>query len=115
MASAHTSDANLPQIQVPPGEKIWKARCAHCHTTDDGGKNKVGPNLFGLFGRHPGSAPAFEYSTAMQSASFTWDEGTLFTYLKNPKEFVPGNRMNFPGLKSENETELIALLKAKTS
>ncbi|HEU0218995.1 MAG TPA: hypothetical protein VFQ90_20230, partial [Stellaceae bacterium] len=40
-------------------------RCKICHSVDKGGPNRVGPNLFGIFGRKAGSAPGFKYSAEM--------------------------------------------------
>jgi cytochrome c len=92
------------------GEKIF-ARCKACHTVE-AGKNKVGPSLAGVVGRHSGSIADFKYSDAMHNANLTWDEATLDKYLADPKGFVPGNKMLFPGLKNEQDRQdVIAYLK----
>ena len=36
------------------GAKLFKAKCATCHTCNEGGPNKQGPNLFGVIGRQSG-------------------------------------------------------------
>lgn len=60
--------------------------------------------MFGLFGRHSGEALGYEdYSPAMTEKRIAWDTGTLHLYLKNPKKFIPGNRMIFTGLRKEGE------------
>lgn len=60
--------------------------------------------MFGLFGRHSGEASGYEdYSSAMTEKRIAWDTGTLHLYLKNPKKFIPGNRMIFTGLRKEGE------------
>jgi cytochrome c len=92
------------------GEKIF-ARCKACHTIEVG-KNKVGPSLAGVVGRHAGAIADFKYSDAMHSAGVTWDEASLDKYLADPKGFVPGNKMAFPGLKNEQDRQdVIAYLK----
>ena len=97
------------------GEKAFKSTCARCHTADEGGKNKVGPNLFGVFGATAGQRVAsFEkrHSKAMKESGIVWDEETLDGFLANPKAFLPKNRMSFAGVKKAGDREnLIAFLK----
>ena len=43
-----------------------------------------------------------------------WDAQTLNTYLHNPKKFIPGTKMIFPGLKKKVERHnLIAYLETR--
>eukprot|EP00002_Diphylleia_rotans_P004640 TRINITY_DN1350_c0_g1_i1.p2 TRINITY_DN1350_c0_g1~~TRINITY_DN1350_c0_g1_i1.p2 ORF type:complete len:110 (-),score=19.90 TRINITY_DN1350_c0_g1_i1:128-457(-) len=107
---------SIPAGDVANGEKLFKTRCAQCHTYDKGGSNKTGPNLHGLFGRKSGSVEKFSYSAANKNAGVVWDEKTLFDYLENPKKFMPGNKMAFAGFKKEQErADVIAFLKKATN
>ena len=96
------------------GQKVFN-KCKTCHEADQA-KNKVGPNLVGLFGRKAGSVADFKYSDAMKNSNVVWTETTLAEYVKQPKEFIVGNKMTFPGLKSDQEVaDLIAYLKQATT
>jgi cytochrome c len=92
------------------GEALFKKNCTLCHTTE-AGKNKIGPSLSGVVGRHSASEAGFAYSDAMKKADKTWDDATLDTYLTNPRGFVPGTKMIFVGLKNDQDRQnLIAYL-----
>ena len=92
------------------GEKVFN-RCKACHVVDKE-QNRVGPHLVGIIGRPAGSVEGFKYSDAMKNSGKTWDEATIAEYLKNPKGFIPGNKMAFAGLKKEEEVaNVIAYLK----
>lgn len=96
------------------GQAIF-ARCRICHNVQAGAPNTVGPNLHGVFGRKAGSLPNFLYSAAMKDSGITWDDDTLRKYLDNPKDFIPGNKMAFPGIKDENDmASLLAYLHQAT-
>lgn len=96
------------------GEKVFR-KCKACHMVGDGAKNRVGPLLNGVVGREIASAEGFSYSdafTAKKAEGFTWTEENLEAYLENPKDFIPGNKMTFAGLKKEDDREdVIAYLK----
>jgi cytochrome c len=65
-----------------------------------------------LYGRQSGQAAGFEYTEANKNSGVTWDETTLFEYLKDPKKFIPGTKMVFAGIKKEDERkDLIAYLR----
>ena len=76
----------------------------------------LGPNLHGMFGRSAGSMPGFQFSEALSSAEFTWTPRALDAWLKAPAQFLPGNRMAFAGVSSEeNRNALIAFLIGETA
>jgi cytochrome c len=93
------------------GEKVF-AKCKLCHQIGETAKNFVGPVLNGVVGRKAGTYPDYHYSDANKNSGLTWDEATLKEYLKDPKAKVPGTKMVFPGLSSEEDiANVIAYLK----
>ncbi|MFT6557396.1 c-type cytochrome [Sneathiella sp.] len=86
------------------GEKVFK-KCKACHTVDEGGKNKIGPNLFGVVGKKAGTHDGFKYSKAMKEADITWDAATLDAFLEKPKKYLKGTKMSFAGLKKESQRQ----------
>ena len=94
------------------GEKVFLAKCKICHMAPENAKNLVGPSLAGVVGRKAGTVPGYHYSEANEKSGITWDEPTLKEYLKDPKAKVPGTKMVFPGLKSDDDiANVIAYLK----
>jgi cytochrome c len=92
------------------GAKIFK-KCQACHSGEKGGPNKVGPNLWGVVGRPKASHEGFNYSKAMKAKGGDWTLADLAAFIHNPKEFVPGTKMLFPGVKdSADLSDLLAYL-----
>ncbi len=103
----------LAEGDAKEGEKVF-AKCRSCHSLE-AGKNGVGPSLNGVLGRKSGTIEKFTYSKAMVDKGVVWDEKTLAAYLADPKGYVPGNKMIFPGIKKDSEMEhLLAFLKTAT-
>ena len=91
------------------GEKVFN-KCKACHVVDEA-RNRVGPTLHGVFGRTAGTVEGFKYSSAMKESGIVWSDETITEYVSDPKGFVPGNRMAFPGLKEpEDIANLLAYL-----
>lgn len=98
--------AAVPALAGDPkaGATVFK-KCQACHAVGENAKNKVGPELNGIFGRTAGSVPDYKYSEAMKSSGIVWSAEVFAEYIKNPKAMVPGTAMAFAGLKKEKEIE----------
>jgi cytochrome c len=89
---------------VAAGEQSFK-KCLPCHAIGDGAKNKVGPVLNGIDGRHSGTAPDYSYSDANKNSGITWDETQFLDYIKDPRAKIKNTKMIFPGIKNETEAK----------
>ncbi len=89
------------------GAKVFK-KCLACHAVGEGARNKVGPELNGVFGRTAGTLPDYSFSNAMKESGIVWSEETFGEYIRNPRKVVPGTAMAFAGLKKDKEVEDVA-------
>src|SRR5262245_59012727 len=97
---------SLPAFAGDPkaGAQVFK-KCQACHAVGEGAKNKVGPELNGLFGRPAGSVPDYNYSDANMNSGIVWTEEVFAEYIKNPRGYLPGTAMAFAGLKKDKDIE----------
>ncbi|HLY80582.1 MAG TPA: cytochrome c family protein [Caulobacteraceae bacterium] len=108
----------LPKADITKGQGIT-SKCASCHLFDAAGTNNIGPGLFGVVGRPPGTHPGYAYDSAMQDFAKThtaWTYDLLYQFLKNPQGFMPGTKMTFVGLKDpQDRINVIAYLRSNGS
>ncbi len=112
-APADDMSAMMASAEEVAGKKVAR-KCKACHTLDKGGANKIGPNLWNLVNRPIASAAGFKYSGALQGmADQTWTYDALNGFLTKPKEFAPGTKMSFGGLKKpKDRANIIAYLRS---
>jgi cytochrome c len=100
----------LTSAKADAGQSAMK-QCAACHTWTKGGGNKLGPNLYDVVGRDVGKEAGFAYSAPVAQKGGKWNFEELYQWLKNPKAFIPGNKMTFAGVKDPKErANIIAYL-----
>ena len=93
------------------GATYFKGRCSVCHTAEKGAGNKIGPNLFGVFGRHAASVADYTYSGAMKNSGIVWTADKLAAFLHNPRGTVAGTKMTYAGIvRDEDLANTVAYL-----
>ncbi|MEQ8747672.1 cytochrome c family protein [Pyruvatibacter sp.] len=114
--SAHAQDAPEATLIVgdpAKGKRVFN-RCKACHTLDEGGPNRMGPNLYGIVGAPFGHLEGYTFSAnllELKAEGRIWDEATLDAYLKKPKDVIPKGIMSFAGLpKDSDRADVIAYM-----
>ncbi|MFY0691237.1 MAG: c-type cytochrome [Paracoccaceae bacterium] len=107
LAVSFTAGASLGEVDgdAERGAKVF-AKCGGCHQVGEGAKNRIGPHLNGVFGRSAAGLEGFPYSKSIKRAGadgLVWTRETLDAYIENPRVLVSGTRMNFRGLKKEQD------------
>jgi len=105
------ADANATK-----GKQVAR-QCVACHSFEQGGPNKIGPNLYGVLGETAGQGHGgFNFSSAMKekgASGFKWTYKNLNDYLENPRGVVPGTRMTYAGLrKAQDRADVIAYIRS---
>ena len=90
------------------GAKVFK-KCAACHSIAEGGKNKIGPALWGVLARQAGSLPDYKYSKAMAAYGKKWSFEEMNGFLLKPKDWIKGTKMSYAGLKKEKDRAAVIL------
>ena len=90
------------------GEKVFK-KCSACHMLVAGGKNMIGPNLWGVLGRKTGGVSDYKYSKALASYGKEWTFSEMNGFLIKPTAHIKGTKMAFAGLKNEKDRASVIL------
>jgi len=92
------------------GLQVFKKRCQACHAIGPEARNKVGPQLNGLFGRTAGGVDGYRYSKANKDSGIVWSEENFSEYIVNPRAYIPGTKMVFALKKPDEIAHLVAYL-----
>jgi len=100
----------IAEATADRGERVAR-RCVACHTFNDGGENKIGPNLWNVMGGEKAHLDNFNYSGALAGMDGVWDWETMNAFLLKPSDYVPGTIMSFAGLsKPEDRAAIMVYL-----
>jgi cytochrome c len=94
------------------GKSAFVRECAICHTVEQGGPNRFGPNLFGVLHRKAGTVAGFAYSRAFKTAAlWDWNEDLVAGWIGAPGVMVPGTAMGvFQGVAQSDRDDIVAYL-----
>lgn len=122
IAAVHSSDTESP-AQPTLDDLLASASaergrrqshtCIECHTFDEDGPNRFGPNLFGIYGGPHAHKKDYVYSDALMAMrDKIWDADKLDKFLNTPKQYAPGTKMIYPGVPSaQDRADVIVFLK----
>ncbi len=90
------------------GEKVFK-KCSACHIVAKGGKNLIGPALYGVVGRPAASIDGYAYSKALIAHGKNWSFEELNAFLLKPKSYIKGTKMAYAGLRKNKDRASVIL------
>jgi cytochrome c len=115
VASTQTASSGNTDVEkllslgtVKHGEKVFK-KCIACHTIAKGGKNKIGPAIFGVLGKKSGSVSNYKYSKALLAHGKTWGFEEINAFLTKPQVYIKGTKMAFGGISNEKDRASVIL------
>jgi cytochrome c len=106
-------EAIVAGMDIAEGQAAARA-CQACHTFDEGGAHRVGPNLWNIVGLPIAHHEDYAYSDVLQGMSDqTWTLEALDEFLLNPRGFAPGTKMAYGGMRrDEQRHQLLAYLRS---
>lgn len=115
-ATAQEATAAAPAAApaAPGGEAVFNEKCSSCHRLQPGSRNATAPGLGCIFDRKVASTDIFAYSAGLKArSSVTWDADSLDAFLRHPKVWAPGTRMEAPVLSDKEVEAVIAFLSGR--
>lgn len=103
----------LANANVETGQGVAQRLCAACHSFNEGGRNGVGPNLYGIIGAKHAHIDGFNYSGALKGKEGPWTYDEMNAWLHKPAQYAPGTRMAFAGISNDQQrADVIAYLRS---
>ena len=96
------------------GDKEFK-KCKSCHSIEQDGKNKIGPNLWNIFNRGTAQNQDYKYSKkfrAWAEENPVWTPELMDQWLTKSTKLVKGTKMRFREKKQEKRAATIVYLQS---
>jgi len=110
--SSESGSVDIAQLlsvgTIEHGQKVFK-KCSACHVVAKGGKNKIGPALYGILGKKSASISDYKYSKALIAHGKVWSYEEMNAFLIKPSAHIKGTKMAFAGLKNEKDRASVIL------
>lgn len=92
----------LVSADIAKGKETAK-KCTQCHTFEENGPHKIGPNLWGIVGNKIAHAADFAYSAVFKAKEGKWDVEELNKFIHKPRDYAPGTKMSFAGISDDKD------------
>ena len=105
----------LAEIRIIPIDSKSFRKCVFCHTIEEGGKNKMGSNLWNIMNRGVGKMENYKYSkkfSAWASVNPMWTPSLMDEWLTESRNMVKGTRMSFGERKESKRAATIVYLRS---
>jgi cytochrome c2 len=109
------SSVAYAEVRLIPIDSKSFRKCVSCHTIEEGGRNKIGPNLWNIMNRGTGQAKDYKYSkkfVAWAKKNPCWTPELMDQWLTKSRNMVKGTKMSFREKKEKKRAATIVYLKS---
>ena len=105
----------LAEVKLIPIDSKSFRKCVSCHTIEEGGRNKMGPNLWNIMNRGIGQMENYKYSkkfSAWAKKNTMWTPVLMNQWLTKSRSMVKGTKMSFREKKEKKRAATIVYLRS---